>query len=299
LVPLLLNVVETAEQFKMKLLPSVLSLFCLLPMAAGFLGSSVVTTRRMAAAALAPLKVRLVVVVAGTTNPQVYWTCSTSARTNVLAFPRLLVSIAHPSLLPDHLLSRLLPNKAAESEVSFEKLDGSKMRIGIIRTRWNNEHVSNLVNGVRQGLKECSVSSENIFETSVPGSFELPLAARFLALSGTVDAIITVGVLIKGETLHFEYISEAVSAGLMSTGLATSTPIVFGVLTCLNEAQVKARSTGSSNHGVDWGKTAVEMALLRTEALGGKTETEAKLEKLGFGSAAKALNEERKKPAFF
>jgi 6,7-dimethyl-8-ribityllumazine synthase len=173
------------------------------------------------------------------------------------------------------------------------------MRIGIIRTRWNPEHVSNLVEGVRKGLKECGVSSENIFETAVPGSFELPLAARFLALSGTVDAIVTVGVLIKGETLHFEYISEAVSSGLMSVGLSTQTPIVFGVLTCLNDSQVKARSSGNNNHGVDWGKTAVEMALLRTEAMGGKSETEAKLEKLGFGTAAKALNEERKKPAFF
>lgn len=173
------------------------------------------------------------------------------------------------------------------------------MRVGIIRTRWNNEHVSNLVNGVRQGLTDCGVSKDNVFETSVPGSFELPLAARFLALSGTVDAIVAVGVLIKGETLHFEYISEAVSSGLMSTGLSTSTPVVFGVLTCLNEDQVKARSSGSNNHGIDWGKTAVEMALLRTEALGGKSEAEAKLEAMGFGSAAKALNEERKKPAFF
>ena len=93
----------------------------------------------------------------------------------------------------------LINNKGAESEVTFGELDGSDIRIGIIRTRWNDEHVTNLVGGCRKALKECSVKDENIFETSIPGAYELPLSARFLALSGTVDAIITIGVLIKGE----------------------------------------------------------------------------------------------------
>lgn len=129
------------------------------------------------------------------------------------------------------------------------------MRIGIIRTRWNADSVGNLVSGIRSALKECKVDEENIFETSVPGSFELPLAARFLALSGTVDAIICAGVLIKGDTMHFEYIADAVAKGIMNIGIQTNTPVVFGVLTCLNEDQVRARSSGNSNHGYDWGKT--------------------------------------------
>ncbi len=62
--------------------------------------------------------------------------------------------------------------------------------------------MTNLFNGCKKALKDCNVKEENIFETSVPGSFELPLAARFLALSGTVDAIVCVGVLIKGEVSH-------------------------------------------------------------------------------------------------
>ena len=90
-------------------------------------------------------------------------------------------------------------NQAAESEVTFGELDGSDIRIGIIRTRWNDEHVTNLVDGCLKALKECNVKEENIFETSIPGAYELPLSARFLALSGTVDAIVTAGVLIKGE----------------------------------------------------------------------------------------------------
>lgn len=170
------------------------------------------------------------------------------------------------------------------------------MRIGIIKTRWNQEHVTNLVGGIKEALKECKVQDDNIFETSVPGSFELPLAAQLLAMSGTVDAIICTGVLIKGDTMHFEYIADAVSKGIMNIGLSTRTPVIFGVLTCLTEDQVKARSTpGKNNHGNDWGKTAVEMALLRAEALGGKTGTgdQKVLKEMGFEEKKDAKKEKR------
>jgi len=174
------------------------------------------------------------------------------------------------------------------------------MRIGIVRTRWNDEDVSNLVKGIREGLKECKVEDENIFETSVPGAFELPLATRFLALSGTVDAIIATGVLIKGDTMHFEFIADAVAKGLMNTGIQTTFPIVFGVLTCQNDQQVKDRSSGSNNHGVEWGKTAVEMALLRTEALGGKAAVDSTaLKDMGFGSKEDGSGEKKKSSSFF
>merc|ERR1712008_211669 len=113
------------------------------------------------------------------------------------------------------------------------------------------------------------------------------------ALSGTVDAIVTAGVLIKGDTLHFEYISEAVSSGLMSVGLQTSLPVVYGVLNCLDEEQVKKRSSGDNNHGYDWGKTAVEMALLRNEAMNIKKMAEKpNLESMGFGKAEEEPAEE-------
>merc|ERR1712157_73177 len=186
-------------------------------------------------------------------------------------------------------------NMGAESEVSFDTLDGTKLRIGIIKTRWNSIHVSNLVSGIKEGLKECNVT--NIFETEVPGSFELPYAARLLALSGTVDAIICTGVLIKGETYHFEYICDAVSTGIMNVGLQTMTPVIFGVLTCLNEEQVISRSCGDNNHGVSWGKTAVEMALLRRDAFGGK-----KKGSMGFGNLVKvdgSSEDTGKKNGFF
>ena len=177
------------------------------------------------------------------------------------------------------------------------------MRIGIIRTRWNNEHVTNLVTGIRTALKECKVEEDNVFETEVPGSFELPLAAKFLAMSGTVDAIICAGVLIKGDTMHFEYIADTVAKGIMNVGIQTSTPIIFGVLTCLNEEQVKKRSSGNSNHGYDWGKTAVEMACLKQDATG-KGASAGKLGSMGFSTpseadADKASEKKTKVPGFF
>lgn len=200
--------------------------------------------------------------------------------------------------------------KAAESEVSFaDDLDGSDVRVGIIRTRWNDVHVTNLVDGAKRALKDCNVEEDNIFETSVPGAFELPLAAKLLAMSGTVDAIITAGVLIKGDTMHFEYICDATSKGIMNVGINTNTPVVFGVLTCLNEEQVIKRSVGDSNHGYDWGKTAVEMALLKGEATGamgaGKKapgmgfSTPEEIEKKAEKDAKDAPGKREKGPGFF
>lgn len=174
----------------------------------------------------------------------------------------------------------LAPQMATGNDgVSFPELDGSEMRIGIIKARWHEEDIDSLVDGVKTSLKECGVPDENIIIQEVPGSFELPLATRYLALSGTVDAIIPIGVLIKGETTHYEVISESVTSALMSVGMQTGLPVIFGVLTALTSEQVKARSTGANNHGLQWGKAAVEMALLRTSAIGGK----GKKNFLGFG----------------
>jgi len=82
------------------------------------------------------------------------------------------------------------------------------------------------------------------------------------------DVVICIGCLIKGETMHFEYICQAVTQGIMDLNVRTETPVVFGVLTCLTEDQAKKRSglgEHSHNHGEDWGHTAVEMALLRAK----------------------------------
>ena len=165
------------------------------------------------------------------------------------------------------------------TEVSFPTLDGSEVRIGILKARWHEGHIGNLVGGIKEALTECKVPEENIVEYEVPGAFELPLACRYLALSGKVDAIIPVGVLIKGDTTHFEVISESAAKGLMDVGLSTGIPVIFGLLTANNEEQVVARSVGSNNHGNQWGMAAVDMALLRKTALSGAKSKSF----LGFG----------------
>lgn len=101
--------------------------------------------------------------------------------------------------------------------------------------------------------------------------------------------------------MHFEYISENVASGLMQVGLQTSTPVVYGVLNAMDEDQVKARSSDDNNHGYDWGKTAVEMALLRAEALDmkGAAAKKATLESMGFGKAEPLDSEKKKSPGFF
>lgn len=91
-----------------------------------------------------------------------------------------------------------------------------------------------------------------------------------------------VGVLIKGETTHFEVISESVTSGIMNVGLQTGIPCIFGVLTAMNNDQAVARSTGANNHGIQWGKAAVEMALVRKSAL----QKQSTKQFMGFGEDA-------------
>lgn len=132
---------------------------------------------------------------------------------------------------------------------------------------------------MNESLTACGVKPTNVFTTYVPGAFELPLTAKFLAASKRVDVIICLGCLIKGETMHFEVIAQATADGLMRVGMDSYVPVIFGVLTVYNKEQAIARSTGAKNEGLGWGKSAVEMGLARMSAL-------------GLGSAQKQLKEE-------
>lgn len=148
------------------------------------------------------------------------------------------------------------------------KLNGSDVRVGIIMARWNDDIISGLYEGVNATLVECGVKPSNTFTTFVPGAYELPVTAKLLAASKRVDVIICLGCLIKGDTMHFEYISSAVSQGLMKVSVDTMVPCLFGVLTTLDKEQAIKRSTGEGNEGVHWGKSAVEMGLTRMAAMG-------------------------------
>jgi 6,7-dimethyl-8-ribityllumazine synthase len=171
------------------------------------------------------------------------------------------------------------------------KIDGSPLRIAIVHARWNKVIIDALVAGAISKLKACGVKESNIVTQSVPGSFELPFAcSRVIAASrvqaggnllgsmsllhsrpGTpamggspsnqpFDAVIAIGVLIKGATMHFEYISDSVAHGLMKVQLESGVPVIFGVLTALSDEQALERAgKGGHNHGEDWGLAAVDM----------------------------------------
>lgn len=146
------------------------------------------------------------------------------------------------------------------------ELNGAGCCIGIVRTRWNADVVDALMRGCVEALHRVGVRSDDIVVATVPGAFELPFAAKSLADSGRVDAVVCIGCLIKGATMHFEHIAAAVSQGIARVGLDTGTPVLFGVLTCLTDEQALERAGlcgGARNHGEDWGLGAVEMARLR------------------------------------
>jgi len=136
-------------------------------------------------------------------------------------------------------------------------------RFAIVVSRFNEEITDGLLEGARARLTEASVRDEDLTIVRVPGAFEIPLAALRLAESGMYDAIICLGCLIKGDTMHFEYIAEAASHGIAQAAAATGVPIAFGVLTTMTEEQAMARAADNAgNKGREAAAAAVEMATL-------------------------------------
>ena len=143
------------------------------------------------------------------------------------------------------------------------------IRVGVISTRWNPTYVQPMLDDVLKTLEEKDILSDNIVRMQVAGAWEIPMAARFMSAAQKVDVIITLGVLIKGETEHYEYIAGPVSKGLMDLQLQSSIPIVFGVLCCTSKKQAEDRSIGDKSHSENWALTAIEMAQLRKSQMGG------------------------------
>lgn len=143
-------------------------------------------------------------------------------------------------------------------------LDGTGLRIGIVRARWNPEVVDRLLDGVRRGLADLGVDDDDVVDVTVPGSFELPMGARTLAVSGEVDAVICLGSVIRGETSHYDLVAGESAAGIQQVQLTTGVPVAFGVLTTEDLDQALARSEGPGGHNVgeDSAVVAVEMARL-------------------------------------
>ena len=144
-------------------------------------------------------------------------------------------------------------------------------RFAIVVSRFNEAITTGLLDGARAALAEAAVRDEDVTLVHVPGAFEIPVTARQLARTGRFDAVICLGCVIKGDTMHFEYIASAASLGIMEASVSTGVPVAFGVLTTLTEAQAEERAApGADNKGREAALAAIEMATL-FHAINGRT----------------------------
>lgn len=149
------------------------------------------------------------------------------------------------------------------SEVLEGALRADGMRFAIVASRWNEMIVGRLVGGAQDALRRLGAAEDAITVARVPGSFEIPLAAKRLAGTGRYDAVICVGAVIRGETPHFDYIAAEVTKGIAAASFETGVPVSYGIITAdtveqaINRAGVKA-----GNKGFEAAMSAVEMVNL-------------------------------------
>ncbi len=136
-------------------------------------------------------------------------------------------------------------------------------RIGIVASRFNEFIVSKLIGGAQDALIRHGVNDDDITLAWVPGAFEIPLTAQKMAESGSYDAVICLGAVIKGATSHYDYVCAEVSKGIASVGLKTEIPVIFGIVTTDNiEQAIERAGTKAGNKGYDAACTAIEMVNL-------------------------------------
>lgn len=146
------------------------------------------------------------------------------------------------------------------------RLSAEGFRFAIVASRWNDFLTSKLIDGAVEGLESLGASEESVEVFMVPGSFELPSTARKIAEKGEFDAIIALGVVIRGETAHFDYVAGEAAKGIGQVSMQTGVPVMFGVVTAntleqaINRCGVKA-----GNKGYEAALSAVEIANLYRE----------------------------------
>ncbi|MES2650413.1 MAG: 6,7-dimethyl-8-ribityllumazine synthase [Bacteroidota bacterium] len=140
--------------------------------------------------------------------------------------------------------------------------NGNAFKMAIVVAEWNAKITGALYEGALQTLLRHGVKEENIITMSVPGSFELTVAAEILLNSkSNLDAVICLGCVIQGDTKHFDFICDAVANGITNVGIKHSKPVIFGVLTTNNEEQALDRAGGKhGNKGDEAAITALKMA---------------------------------------
>jgi len=139
----------------------------------------------------------------------------------------------------------------------------SGYRFAIVASRFNEQITEGLLEGARRALAEAAVRDEDIVVVRVPGAFEIPVAALRAATSGRFDAVICIGCLIKGDTMHFEFIAQSACNAIAAASTSSGVPMALGVITTLTEEQAHERAAaGPGNKGSEAARAAVEMATL-------------------------------------
>ena len=150
-------------------------------------------------------------------------------------------------------------------------LEARGLRFAIVLSRFHESWGERLLAGALTSLRRHGAAEANLLVVRVPGSFELPLVAQRLAAAGRHDAIIALGVIIRGETLHDRLVATEVARGLGAAGRGTGVPVTFGVITARTQAQVRARCGGKvGDRGAEAALAAIEMARLLVVLEGGR-----------------------------
>jgi len=162
------------------------------------------------------------------------------------------------------------PNLRIDTPQDEERLSANGFRFAIVASRWNDSLVSRLIDGALEALQESEAPDEAVKIFRVPGCFEIPLCALKAAESGKFDAVICLGVIIRGETPHFDYVAAETARGVTEASLKTGVPLLFGVITADNVEQANARAGARrDNKGYDAALAAVEVVNLYRDRFAG------------------------------
>ncbi|KAJ4756511.1 hypothetical protein LUZ62_090916 [Rhynchospora pubera] len=137
------------------------------------------------------------------------------------------------------------------------------LKFAVVVARFNGIVTNLLLEGALETFRRYSVKEEDVTVVSVPGSFEIPVVAQKLGKTGAYDAILCIGAVIRGDTTHYDAVANSAASGVLSAGLSSGVPCIFGVLTCDDMDQALNRAGGKSgNKGAEAALTAIEMASL-------------------------------------
>ncbi len=172
---------------------------------------------------------------------------------------------------------RPLRRDETDSKAVAAAFSAAGFRFAIVASRWNDQIVSRLIDGAQDALRQQDADQNAVKLFRVPGSFELALCALKAAESKKFDAVICLGVIIRGDTPHFEYVAAETARGINEAGLKTGVPIMFGVITANTVDQARARAGDKQdNKGYEAAMAAIEVVNLYRKEFGSEPRAAAR-----------------------